>query len=170
VLGGCSSINGMIYQRGQKGDYDNWCETIQNESGVDALGNDIKKQWSFSDMEKYFDQHLDYADELALNKDKTMLDDDVGFYDQDKWGKLKGGEWHVEKQRLSWNILDDFKKTAIRAGFPELKHFNNSNKKGCGYFQVMFSVNSITIIFIYSLQFSSSSSFSSLSSTGYSPF
>ncbi len=41
VLGGCSSINGMIYMRGQAQDYDHWA----------ALGN---KGWSWNEVLPYF--------------------------------------------------------------------------------------------------------------------
>jgi choline dehydrogenase len=41
VLGGCSSINAMVYMRGQRDDYDHWA----------ALGN---KGWSWDEVKPYF--------------------------------------------------------------------------------------------------------------------
>jgi choline dehydrogenase len=48
VLGGCSSINAMIYMRGQKSDYDQWT----------ALGN---RGWSWEEVLPYFIRVEDYA-------------------------------------------------------------------------------------------------------------
>jgi choline dehydrogenase len=48
VLGGCSSINAMIYMRGQKSDYDHWA----------SLGN---KGWSWDEVLPYFLRTEDYA-------------------------------------------------------------------------------------------------------------
>ena len=47
VLGGCSSINAMIYMRGQKSDYDHWA----------ALGN---RGWGWSDVLPMFRRSEDY--------------------------------------------------------------------------------------------------------------
>jgi choline dehydrogenase-like flavoprotein len=54
VLGGCSSINGMIYMRGQAADYDHWRQR----------GN---RGWGWDDVLPYFKKSEDYvhgADEL----------------------------------------------------------------------------------------------------------
>ena len=54
VLGGCSSINGMIYMRGQRSDYDHWAQ----------LGN---RGWSWDDVLPVFKHSEDYqhgADEF----------------------------------------------------------------------------------------------------------
>jgi choline dehydrogenase len=48
VLGGCSSINAMIYMRGQQSDYDHWA----------ALGN---RGWSWKEVLPYFTRVEDYA-------------------------------------------------------------------------------------------------------------
>src|SRR3546814_1511023 len=47
-----------------------------------------------------------------------------------------GGEWRVEAQRLSWEILDAFRAAAAECGIPPTKDFNRGNNEGCGYFQV----------------------------------
>lgn len=48
VLGGCSSINAMIYMRGQKSDYDHWAE----------LGN---RGWTWDEVLPVFKRTEDYA-------------------------------------------------------------------------------------------------------------
>ena len=48
VLGGCSSINAMIYMRGQQSDYDHWA----------SLGN---RGWSWREILPYFIRVEDYA-------------------------------------------------------------------------------------------------------------
>ena len=48
VLGGCSSINAMVYMRGQKSDYDHWS----------ALGN---RGWSWDEVLPIFKRSEDYA-------------------------------------------------------------------------------------------------------------
>jgi len=114
VLGGCSSINGMIYMRGQARDYDGW----------GALGND---GWSWRECLPFFLKHEDYykgADEFHAAP---------GF---DRTGKRAGGEWRVEKQRLRWDILDAFAQAAQQAGIPHREDFNRGDNEGVGYFQV----------------------------------
>jgi choline dehydrogenase len=108
VLGGCSSINGMIYMRGQRGDYDGWA----------ALGN---PGWSWDEVLPWFRRHEDYH-----RLDGGATDALHGH----------GGEWRVESQRLSWKILESFREAAGEAGIPPSDDFNRGDNFGCGYFEV----------------------------------
>jgi choline dehydrogenase len=47
-----------------------------------------------------------------------------------------GGEWRVEKQRLSWGILDAFRDAADQVGIHKVDDFNGGDNEGCGYFEV----------------------------------
>ena len=104
VLGGCSSINGMIYMRGQANDYDAWRD----------MGN---SGWGWDDVLPYFKKSEDYY---------AGADDYHGT----------GGEWRVEKQRLSWEILDAYRDAAQEAGIDKIEDFNSGNNEGSSYFRV----------------------------------
>ena len=47
-----------------------------------------------------------------------------------------GGEWRVEKQRLSWDILDRFAEAAAQAGIPMTADFNTGDNLGISKFEV----------------------------------
>jgi len=47
-----------------------------------------------------------------------------------------GGEWRVERQRLSWDILDRFAQAAEQAGIPTSTDFNTGNNFGASQFEV----------------------------------
>ena len=118
VLGGSSSINGMIYMRGQARDYDGW--------GA-GDGHGANPGWSWSECLPYFLKHEDFY------KGADAFHAAPGF---DPTGKRPGGEWRVEKQRLHWPILDAFADAAVQAGLPRCDDFNRGNNEGVGYFDV----------------------------------
>lgn len=111
TLGGCSSINGMIYMRGQKRDYDQWAAL----TGEDA--------WCWENVLPDFQRHLDHF----------LLD---GQQDDSHPHHAKGGEWRVERQRLRWDILDAFADAAEQTGVPKSDDFNTGDNTGVGYFHV----------------------------------
>ncbi|MCC5987236.1 MAG: GMC family oxidoreductase N-terminal domain-containing protein [Pararhodobacter sp.] len=106
VLGGCSSINGMIYMRGQAADYDHWLQ-------MGLTG------WGWDDVLPLFTRHEDYA---------------AGAADPALHGT--GGEWRVENQRLRWDILDAWAEAAQQSGIPASNDFNTGDNEGVGYFKV----------------------------------
>jgi choline dehydrogenase len=104
VLGGSSSINGMIYMRGQAADYDGW----------DAAGN---PGWAWRDVLPLFkrsESHFAGTSEVHGGD----------------------GEWRVERQRLSWEILEAFREAAAQSGIASVDDFNAGDNEGCSYFQV----------------------------------
>ncbi len=135
VLGGCSSINGMIYMRGQSRDYDQWA----NFTGDDA--------WRWDQCLPYFKLHEDHhqgatavhgAKGVVTELLKPQAHDDAASTDYFQLLKARqaGGEWRVEKQRLSWGVLDAFALAAQQAGIPSSNDFNQGNNEGVGYFDV----------------------------------
>ena len=105
VLGGCSSINAMIYMRGQKHDYDAWAKTTGDAA------------WAWDKVLPVF---------------RASEDHHAG--ESDSHGA--GGEWRVEKQRLSWEILDAWRDAAAEAGIPRIADYNGGDNEGSSFFEV----------------------------------
>ncbi|MBS0246480.1 MAG: GMC family oxidoreductase N-terminal domain-containing protein [Proteobacteria bacterium] len=72
--------------------------------------------WSWDDVRPYFRKHVDHFLAGAQH--------------------AQGGEWRVEQQRLSWEILEAFRRAAIEYGIPESSDFNTGDNEGIGYFHV----------------------------------
>jgi choline dehydrogenase len=104
VLGGCSSINGMIYMRGQSADYDRWRQA----------GN---VGWGWDDVLPYFKRCEDHFEGASA------------FHGA-------GGELHVDRQRLKWDLLEAFADAAEQNGIPKTDDFNRGDNFGSSYFQV----------------------------------
>lgn len=47
-----------------------------------------------------------------------------------------GGEWRVERQRLSWELLDKFRDACAEHGIPKVTDFNKGFNEGSSYFHV----------------------------------
>ncbi len=47
-----------------------------------------------------------------------------------------GGEWRVEQQRLSWELLDAFADAAAECGIPKVEDFNRGSNEGVSRFEV----------------------------------
>lgn len=48
----------------------------------------------------------------------------------------KGGDWRVEKSRISWEVLDTYRDAAEECGVPKIDDFNLGDNEGSAYFQV----------------------------------
>ena len=48
----------------------------------------------------------------------------------------KGGEWRIERPRISWKLLDLFQDAAAEHGIPKTDDFNRGDNEGTGYFEV----------------------------------
>ncbi len=118
TLGGCSSINGMIYMRGQARDYDNWAQ-LTGES-----------DWNWDNSLRDFKAHEDH---YKLDQGANPATGDNSRF-SDMHGH--GGEWRVEKQRLRWDVLDSFAEAATQAGIERTEDFNIGDNAGVAYFDV----------------------------------
>ena len=132
VLGGSSSINGMIYMRGQARDYNQWAHI----TGDDA--------WTWDNCLPDFMAHEDH---YLFNSSLSSKDGDFKHFHAKNNRRQQassnglvdrgmGGEWRVDKQRLHWDVLDAFAQAAHQAGIPHTSDFNRGDNEGVGYFEV----------------------------------
>jgi choline dehydrogenase-like flavoprotein len=72
--------------------------------------------WSWDDVRPYFRKHVDHFIKGEHH--------------------AEGGEWRVEEQRLSWEILEAFRAAAVQYGIPAVADFNTGDNEGVCYFHV----------------------------------
>ncbi len=120
TLGGCSSINGMIYMRGQ-------VARLRPVGPADG-----RRQLALGQRA---------ARTSAATKTTGGWTQPEGVNENFKrlhGNKATGstGEWRVEKQRLRWDMLDAFAQAAQEAGIAATDDFNRGTNEGVGYFEV----------------------------------
>lgn len=107
VLGGSSSINAMVYMRGNRRDYDHWSE----------LGNE---GWGYADVLPYFKK--------AENEERAELAATVYHG--------VGGPLNVSDHRTLNPLSHAFVAAGVEAGIPRTNDFNGAEQDGVGFFQV----------------------------------
>lgn len=106
VLGGTSCINGMVYIRGQREDYDHWSE----------LGN---AGWSYDEVLPYFKRSEHKAE---------------GANEYHGYGGPLWVEDVADEQKLE--LADIYIQAAIQSDLPYNADFNGATQEGAGYYQV----------------------------------
>ncbi|MCW5736889.1 MAG: GMC family oxidoreductase N-terminal domain-containing protein [Enhydrobacter sp.] len=108
TLGGSSSINGHIYNRGQRLDFDGWAQR----------GN---RGWGYSDVLPYFRRS-----ERRMASD-AVADDDT----------FRGKDGHLPINDLDWRdpICEAFIEGAQQLGIPRNRDYNGAQQAGVSYVQ-----------------------------------
>ncbi len=108
VLGGTSAINGLIYIRGLREDYDHWRQ----------LGN---TGWAFDDVLDYFRKS-----EAQAPENKALADDIHG----------RDGPLSVSDYPDRHILCETFLRAANEVGIPHNADFNGTDQFGAGYYQM----------------------------------
>ena len=104
VIGGSSSINGMVYVRGHARDYETWAEM-----GADG--------WSYADVLPYFKRMEHW--------------DDAGHGGDPDW-RGKDGPLHVTRGKRSNPLVTAFVEAGRQAGYPVTDDYNGHQQEGFG--------------------------------------
>ena len=108
VIGGSSSINGMIYVRGHAHDYDHW-----RESGAEG--------WGYSDVLPYFKRMEQWHD---------------GGHGGDPSWRGTGGPLHVTRGKRDNPLVQAFVEAGRQAGYVTTDDYNGHRQEGFGPFDM----------------------------------
>ena len=133
TLGGSSSINGMIYMRGQARDYDAWAGiTGEPAWGWEASLPDFIAHESHHSLDARAQPAPPGSAGFVATSDAAVAPQ---LRESARWHG-GGGEWRVERQRLRWDILEAYAQAARESGIPATEDFNRGDNEGVGYFEV----------------------------------
>ncbi|RAP40079.1 choline dehydrogenase [Rhodovulum viride] len=104
VIGGSSSINGMVYVRGHARDYDHW-----RDQGAEG--------WGYADVLPYF---------------RRMEDWHPGGHGGDPAWRGQGGPLHVTRGRRDNPLVQAFVEAGRQAGYPVTGDYNGHQQEGFG--------------------------------------
>ena len=107
VIGGSSSINGMVYVRGHARDYDHWAE-----AGADG--------WAYADVLPYF-RRMECWDPRGHGGDPAWRGTD--------------GPLHVTRGTRENPLHAAFVRAAVEAGYSETEDYNGYKQEGFGAFE-----------------------------------
>jgi choline dehydrogenase len=127
-----------------------WCYKTESEPGLNgrsiiyARGKGLGGSTLINAMLYMRGQVRDYDEWATLTGDPDWRWDSVlpVFREiEDYWQGASdvhgaGGEWRVEQQRLSWEVLERFAAAAVQAGIPATSDFNRGNNLGVSHFEV----------------------------------
>lgn len=108
VIGGSSSINGMVYVRGNARDYDHWRDT-----GAEG--------WGYADVLPYFKRMECWHD---------------GGHGGDPAWRGKDGPLHVSRGRMENPLTRAFIEAGVQAGYPATGDYNGQQQEGFGPFDM----------------------------------
>ncbi len=127
-----------------------WCYTTQAEPGLNgrsilyARGKGLGGSTLINAMIYMRGQARDYDEWASLTADPSWSWEHVlptfkaveNYWQGENDYHGVDGEWRVEKQRLSWEILERFAEAATQAGIPNTTDFNTGNNEGVSQFEV----------------------------------
>ncbi len=116
MLGGCTGVNGIVYMRGHRSDYDDWA----------ALGN---AGWGYGEVLPVFKQHENYAADMAPDMAPDMTPEQAAFHG-------RGGELDVERPAHKHPLAQGFVAAAVQAGHARNDDFNGAQQEGFGAFDL----------------------------------
>lgn len=127
-----------------------WCYKTQAEPGLNgrsilyARGKGLGGSTLINAMIYMRGQARDYDEWAKLTADPSWSWEQVlptfkaveNYWQGENDYHGADGEWRVEKQRLSWEILERFAEAATQAGIPNTSDFNTGNNEGVSQFEV----------------------------------